>query len=203
MFDEKLDSALIKKHINKAATTLNMKLKKEEIESIFKSVKKQYDLYKSYKFEDLRNKLIIADADFETKFIHSHSGDITALVNISLIEDIQKRINMLEELIVKKNSIKEKQNSNKQPITSLNQQTKLNWNGPKGALYHIFYQLKTMNNNINEPLLNNTIEEIATFIEASFDGFEGKFSTIKGELSKMGDAHKQPKKGKIEISIKE
>ena len=83
-----------------------------------------------------------------------------------------------------------------QPTNSI----KLNWQGQSNSLTYLFRQLKAATNKKGEPLLSNSYEDIARFIQDNFEGYEEiKISTIAGQLKKTDKPKKADKK--IELYV--
>jgi len=71
---------------------------------------------------------------------------------------------------------------------------KLNWKGQSNSLTYLFRQLKTATNKKGEPLLSNSYEDIARFIQDNFEGYEEvKISTIAGQLKNTDKPKKADK----------
>ena len=75
---------------------------------------------------------------------------------------------------------------------------KLNWQGQSNSLIHLFRQLKNNHNKARQPLIPNSIEEVALFLKNNFECFEDvKISTIAGQLKK----NTAPKKANKKIEL--
>lgn len=91
-------------------------------------------------------------------------------------------------------------NTSNSIIKSNTVKIKLNWQGQSNTLTYLFRQLKTATNKKGEPLISNSYEDIAQFIQDNFEGFDTvKISTILGQLKKTEKPQKADKK--IEIFL--
>jgi len=83
---------------------------------------------------------------------------------------------------------------------------KLDWNGQQNVLYDLFRQLRNIvGKNKQNPLLTNSIEEIALFLKQSFNNLENvSLSTIASELrNNNAKPNERPSSNKrIEINCK-
>lgn len=80
---------------------------------------------------------------------------------------------------------------------------KLDWNGQKNVLIDVFKQLRNLVNESNEPLIPNSIANVALFLKNSFKCFEDtKLSTLETQLKTKQVNDRPMSHRRIEIILK-
>lgn len=82
-----------------------------------------------------------------------------------------------------------------------NEGLKLTWNYENAVLYDIFAQLSLMETAKNQPVIGNSIEHIAQWINENFEGFPSVDTINRQILSIRGDENNRPKRNQITIKV--
>ena len=104
------------------------------------------------------------------------------------------------ELIQPKLVRKTDKSTQNNPSTELS--AKLRWTGTNRSLYELFAQLTFIETKPGQPILNNSINELAQFLSACVEGLP-KAQTVERELEKMREQEgvQNAVRGRIELHI--